>query len=134
MLLMRIGQRHESLFQKCYKMEELARPELVSTIKPLRLQGLRRRLLLILFNNRRWLSSTEIRRHIAEAYKNGTVDHNYKFNRVCIELRDLEVDGLIDKRVSKHVHGRESRYIINVYGIEQLAKSLKTDNNNNSQV
>lgn len=108
-------------------MLEIERPELIEVVKPQRIDGLRRRLLMILLNNRNWLSPTSLRRIIAEGYRNGAIDKNYKFNRICIELRELEADGLISKKKASHSHGQASLYIINAYGIEQLGKSLKKE-------
>lgn len=110
-------------------MNEITTPglELISPIADMRIKGLRRRLLMILLNNRNWLSPTGIRRIIAEGYRNGSIDRNYKFNRVCIELRELEADGLISKKKATHSHGQASIYIINAFGIEQLAKTLKKE-------
>ncbi len=102
--------------------------ELVKDIDFVRLRGLRRRIMLIMNNNKHWLSPTEIQGILDKGFRRGTIDRTYDFNTVCIITRRLHSLGLLDKRRVDGTHGRVSRYFINLYGIEQLKKNLESYN------
>ena len=106
--------------------------ETVDEIKIIRLTGLKRRLLIILNNNTRFLTSSKIYQLLMQAYRSGTVDKEYSSNYVCINLRELHCTGLINNRKSCSSFGRTSLYAINEDDRNQLMANLhqKSDNNN----
>jgi hypothetical protein len=107
--------------------------EIVEDIKIVKLNGLKRRLLLILYNNERFMNSSKIRELLMRQYRRGEIDNPYSFNYVCINLRELYDMGFLDKRKINHSFGKTSLYAINNYGKEQLMINLQTkksDNNN----
>jgi len=106
--------------------------ETVDEIKVVKLSGLKRRLLIILNNNVRFLESSKIYQLLMQAYRSGTVDKEYSSNYVCINLRELHSMGLIDNRKGNRSFGRTSLYAINEDGRNQLMANLhqKSDNNN----
>ncbi len=107
--------------------------KIVDNIKIIKLNGLKRRILMILNNNVKFLSSSRIRQALMNQYRRGEIDRSYSLNYVCIILRDLYSLGLIDRRTSKHSFGRASYYTINNFGKDQLIFNLspeKNDNNN----
>ena len=104
--------------------------EIIEDIKVVKLSGLKRRLLLILYNNERLMNSSRIRELLMQQYRRGEIDNPYSFNYVCINLRELYDMGFLYRKKISHSFGKASLYAINDYGKEQLKFNLHSDNNN----
>ena len=109
--------------------------ELVNSIKLVMIKGVKRRILIILNNSRKWMEAKTIHQLINNAYKEGYSDQSFSQNWVYIQLRELETMGLVDKRTSMNPNGfrgQFSRYQITATGISKVEKTL--NNNNYSEI
>jgi len=91
----------------------------------LKLRGLKRRLMLIIKNSARGVMTPKhIQKIILQSFNNGTCDRPYAYNRICIELRELNFLGLLNKRESsKGNWGRSVYYLITEKGLEVMKEN-----------
>jgi hypothetical protein len=106
-------------------------PNIVENVKVIKLEGLKRRIMIIINNKGNWISAKMIREILVQAYHNETIDKLYKPNWIYIVLRELKEIGLLDKRRGAKGGGNSVLYRINDFGLKQLNYNLKNNNYNN---